>query len=65
MKRLLLLAALLMAMMQAVAADVNLTAAQASAVRFLRTNAGGRNFAGQGDPNVKLLHTEVNSTQVE
>ena len=65
MKRLLLLAALLMAMMQAAAADVNLTAAQASAVRFLRTNAGGRNFAGQGDPNVKLLHTEVNSTQVE
>ena len=63
MKKLLFFAALLMAVMQAAAADVNLTEAQATAVRYLRMNVHGKLLAGQPASNVKLLHTEVNSTQ--
>ena len=64
MKKLFFLATLLMAVMQASAADVNLTAAQATALRYLQTTAKGKMFAGQPVQNLKLLHTEVNSTQV-
>ncbi len=64
MKKLFFLATLLMAVMQASAADVNLTAAQATALRYLQTTAKGKVFAGQPVQNLKLLHTEVNSTQV-
>ena len=64
MKKLLFLATLLMAVMQASAADVNLTAAQATALRYLQTTAKGKVFAGQPVQNLKLLYTEPNSTQV-
>ena len=64
MKKLFFLATLLMAVMQASAADVNLTAAQATALRYLQTTAKGKVFAGQPVQNLKLLYTEPNSTQV-
>ena len=64
MKKLFFLATLLMAVMQASAADVNLTAAQATALRYLQTTAKGKMFAGQPVQNLKLLYTEPNSTQV-
>lgn len=63
MKKLLFIATLLLAVMQATAADVNLTAARATAVRYLHSNANGQRLAGQPASDVKLLHTEVNSTQ--
>ncbi len=63
MKKLLFIATLLLAVMQATAADVNLTAARATAVRYLHSNATGQRLAGQPASDVKLLHTEVNSTQ--
>ena len=63
MKKLLFLATLLLAVMQASAADVNLTAAQATAMRYLQTNSKGKVFAGQSASNLKLLYTEPNSAQ--
>ena len=63
MKKLLFIATLLLAVMQATAADVNMTAARATAVRYLHSNATGQRLAGQAAPDVKLLHTEVSSTQ--
>ena len=65
MKKLLFFAILLMAVMQATAADVNLSAAQATAVRYLQTNVSGKRLAGPSATNVKLLYTEVNSTQAD
>ena len=65
MKKLLFFAILLMAVMQATAADVNLSAAQATAVRYLQTNVSGKRLACPSATNVKLLYTEVNSTQAD
>ena len=65
MKKILFFATLLMAVLQATAADVNLAEAQATAVRYLRTNVSGKRLAGQPATNVKLLYTEVNSTRAD
>ena len=65
MKKLLFFASLLMTMMQVSAADVSLTAAQATATRFLCGRAAGKSFSGAPAAGLKLLYTEVNSTQAD
>ena len=64
MKKLLFLATLMLAVMQASAANVDLATAQASAQRFLHMKPGKTLQAG-AVPNVKLLHTEVNSSRAD
>lgn len=63
MKRLLFFAALLLAVMQATAADVDLTIAKSTAERYLQMSSSGKRLAGPSTTNLKLLYTEVNSTQ--
>ena len=62
MKKLLLLATMLLAVMQVSAADVNLAQASATARRFLTANAKVKGFQGVSAGNLKLIHTEKNSS---
>ena len=65
MKRLLFFAALLLAVLQATAADVNMTVAKSTAERYLQMSATGKLLAAPSTTNLKLLYTEVNSTQAD
>lgn len=62
MKKLLLLATMLLAVMQVFAADVNLAQASATARRFLTANAKVKGFQGVSAGDLKLIHTEKNSS---
>jgi hypothetical protein len=62
MKKLLLLATMLLAVMQVSAADVNLAQASATARRFLTANAKVKGFQGVSAGDLKLIHTEKNSS---
>ena len=62
MKKLLLLATMLLAVMQISAADVNLAQASATARRFLTANAKVKGFQGVSAGDLKLIHTEKNSS---
>ncbi len=62
MKKLLLLATMLLAVMQVSAADVNLAQASATARRFLTANAKVKGFQGISAGDLKLIHTEKNSS---
>ena len=62
MKKLLLLAALLMAAMQVTAADVDLSQASATAMRYLNVKAKVKGFRGVPANDLKLIYTEVNSS---
>ena len=62
MKKLLLLATMLLAVMQISAADVNLAQASATARRFLTANAKVKGFQSFSAGNLKLIHTEKNSS---
>ena len=62
MKKLLLLAIMLLAVMQVSAADVNLAQASATARRFLTANAKVKGFQGVSAGDLKLIHTEKNSS---
>ena len=57
----LLLVALMMATMQAMAADVDLAAAQSKAQQFLMGQSSKRGFNAT-TPNVKSVHQELNSS---
>lgn len=64
MKKVLFFASLLvLAVMQASAALVDLATAQATAQRFIERDASGKRLAGL-PVNLRLLHTEPNSSQV-
>ena len=62
MKKLLFIAALLMASLQVLAANLNLEQAQAAAARFINSNVAGTRFTGARASSIKLLHAEMNST---
>ena len=62
MKKLLLLATMLLAVMQVSAADVNLAQASATARRFLTANAKVKGFQGVSAGDLKLIHAEKNSS---
>ncbi|MBR5685412.1 MAG: C10 family peptidase [Muribaculaceae bacterium] len=63
MRKLLLIAAFMVSAMQAFAAQVDWTQAQATAKQFLQSNAARHlNAASRGD--VRLLHTQMGSTSV-
>lgn len=62
MRKLLLLATLLMAVMQVSAADVDLAQASATARRYLAANAKIKGFQGVSTGDLKLIYTEKNST---
>ena len=62
MKKLLLLATMLLAVMQISAANVNLAQASATARRFLTANAKVKGFQGVSAGDLKLIHTEKNSS---
>lgn len=64
MKRLFLLASLLLAMMQVFAADVDLAQASATARRYFMANAKVKGFQGASAGELKLIHTEKNSSSV-
>ena len=66
MKKLLLCGLLLLAMMPAMAADVDVAQAQAAATRFLQDFApSGHRGAPVKAADVKLLHTEVNPSRAD
>jgi hypothetical protein len=63
MKRFLWLSALVLAVMQASAADVDLAAAQAAARNFVQRHATGTRYSGKPAGDVRLLHAEANSSR--
>ncbi len=65
MKKLLLIVALLLGALQLSAADVSLVQARAAAERFLQSDVKGKNFGAMPASGVKLLYTEMNSTQAD
>ena len=62
MKKLLFFAALLLAVLPATAANVNVTMAQKTAQRFLQTSVSNSRLSGTVT-DLKLIHTEVNSSR--
>jgi len=64
MKKLLFYALLLISVMQASAARVDLAMAQATAQRFINRNAADNRFTAAHSGNLRLLHAEANSEQV-
>ena len=64
MRKILFIATLLMATLQVTAADLNLEQAQAAAARFIHSSAAGTRFMGVRASSLKLLHTEMNSANV-
>jgi hypothetical protein len=65
MKKLLLIVALLLGALQLSAADVSPVQARAAAERFLQSDVKGKNFGAMPASGVKLLYTEMNSTQAD
>ena len=65
MKKLLLLAALLLATMQVSAANVDLATARATASRFMLHNAPSLRFTGALAPEMKLAQTVMNSKNAQ
>ena len=63
MKKIFLMATLLLAAMQASAADVDLVLAHATAKHFMQGDVSGTRFAGMPASEVKLLHAEANSSR--
>ena len=63
-KFLLLVSLLTLAVLPMLAADVDLSMAQASAQRFLLNQAVTQRFTGVPGSNLRLLHAEANSSRV-
>ena len=64
MKKLLVLASLLLAVLQAFAANVDAVTAKATALKFIQSNANMR-FQGVSATDIRLLHTEYNTAHVD
>ena len=64
MKKLFLLVTLLAACMQASAANIDLAQAAATARRYLGMSIAPKGLQGTSSSDLKLIHTEVNSTNV-
>jgi hypothetical protein len=64
MKKMLLLVALTFAAMQVMAADVDVSAAQSMAQRFLMSHNSKKGFDASTAPAIKWVHQELNSSNV-
>ena len=65
MRKLLLLATLLVAFAPVRAASVDLTTAHAAAQRFIQSHRAGKNLQGMPMGNVTLLHAEMNPSRAD
>jgi len=65
MRKLLLIATLLLAAVQVSAADISLAEAKGSAERFFQTNVNSKRFNGAPLSDVKLLYAERNSSRAD
>ena len=65
MKRLLFIAALLSAVMQLTAANIDVATAQSAAQRFLQGKSASQRFNGAQASNISLLHAEASATRAD
>ena len=61
MKKILLLSALLLTVMHVSAANVDLTKARATALRYLNSHESGKPLTGPSSSNLMLLHAEAST----